>query len=268
MSMRNNVLRNVDDQNIQKDRGLIAVSIVSHGHGAMVERLVGSLLAFPEVAQILVTKNIPESFMLPNDARLQLINNVFPKGFGSNHNAAFAYCTQPCFCPLNPDITFEGNPFPLLLDALRCSGASIVAPLVKSLTGQVEDSIRHFPTLGSLARKAFGGADGRYVVSQGQRDFFPEWVAGMFMLFRSQDFARLNGFDERFFLYYEDVDICVRAWRHEMKVLACLGVSVVHDARRDSHHNLRNLRWHLASMTRYFWRHWLRLPQVENAQTD
>ena len=100
-------------------------------------------------------------------------------------------------------------------------------------------------------------------MTSGQASFHPEWVAGMFMLFRSQDFARLGGFDEAFFLYYEDVDICVRAWKQGMKIVACPQVSVVHDARRDSHRSARHIRWHLASMVRYFFKHWGRLPHVD-----
>jgi N-acetylglucosaminyl-diphospho-decaprenol L-rhamnosyltransferase len=189
---------------------LIAVSIVSHGHGDMVARLVGQLLAFPEVAQIILTLNVPESVALPDDARLTVIGNVEPKGFGANHNAAFVHCTQTFFCPLNPDIEFDRNPFPVLSAALTDDRVALVAPLVKSPDGKIEDSMRRFPTPASLLMKALGGSDGRYVVCEGQANFAPEWVAGMFMLFRSRDFHDLGGFDERFFLYYEDVDICVR----------------------------------------------------------
>ena len=240
----------------------ISVSIVSHGHGGMVGRLVGQLLAFPEVAQIILTLNIPESLVLPDDDRVTVIGNMEPKGFGANHNAAFACCTQTFFCPLNPDIEFDRNPFPVLSAALGDQRVALVAPLVKSPDGKIEDSMRHFPTPGSLLTKAFGGSDGRYVVREGQADFAPEWVAGMFMLFRSRDFQDLGGFDERFFLYYEDVDICVRVWQKGMKILACPKVSVIHDARRDSRRSMRHLRWHLGSMARFLWKHRGRLPKI------
>ncbi len=200
---------------------MIAVSIVSHGHGDMVGRLVGQLLAFPEVARIILTLNVPESVALPDDARVTVIGNAAPKGFGANHNAAFAFCTQTFFCPLNPDIEFDRNPFPALSAALD---------------------------------------------REGQADFAPEWVAGMFMLFRSRDFQDLGGFDEQFFLYYEDVDICVRAWQKGMRILACPQVSVIHDARRDSRRSLRHLRWHLGSMARFLWKHRGPLPRVPAVQ--
>jgi GT2 family glycosyltransferase len=96
----------------------------------------------------------------------------------------------------------------------------------------------------------------------GQNAFSPDWAAGMFLLFRSHDFRLLNGFDERFYLYYEDVDICTRAWNAGMIIVACPFVSVVHKARRESHRNLMFLSWHLKSMARYFWKHWWRLPTV------
>lgn len=231
----------------------------------MVERLVSTLLDCPEVGQIIVTRNIPESLTLPKDTRIHLIDNPCPAGFGANHNAAFRQCNQPCFCPLNPDIQFENNPFPLLLAAMEEAGAVVAAPLVRNSLGDVEDNIRTFPTMRSLLSKALGVSDGRCLLSGDSPIFFPEWVAGMFMLFRSDAFKQLRGFDERFFLYYEDVDICVRAWKAGMKVIACPFVSVVHDAQRDSHRNVRYMRWHLASMIRYFLKYCGRLPGVPNA---
>lgn len=231
---------------------MISVSVVSHGHGGMVARLLAQVLACPNVSQLLVTLNVPESLRLPDDDRISVIQNASPKGFGANHNAAFALCSQPYFCPLNPDIELVGDPFPPLIAAIEDASAAVVAPAVNSPTGMEEDSIRCFPTLRLLVSKALGGADGRYVAQEGLDSFFPDWVAGMFMLFRSEDYERLEGFDEGYFLYYEDVDICARAWRSGLKVLACPHVAVVHDARRDSRRSFRHMRWHLASMFRYF----------------
>lgn len=241
---------------------LIAVSIVSHGHGRMVVRLIESLLAFDEVRQIIVTRNITEPLAIPDDERISLLDNPFPKGFGENHNSAFLHCEQPFFCPLNPDITLQGNPFCVLLSEMDRAGAALAAPLVVAPGGAVEDSVRHFPNLRSLVRKLCGGGDGRYELKLYDPTFSPDWVAGMCMLFRSADYARLKGFDQGFFLYYEDVDICVRAWKAGMKIIVCPSVAVVHDARRDSHRSFRHSRWHLASMGRYFFKHWGRLPRV------
>ncbi len=76
---------------------MIAVSIVSHGHGAMVMRLIEQLLAFPDIGQIIITLNIEESLELPDDEIITIIKNVRPKGFAENHNAAFKYCREDFF---------------------------------------------------------------------------------------------------------------------------------------------------------------------------
>lgn len=242
---------------------VITVSIVSHGHGAMVVRLVSQLLLYPEITQVLITLNIPEILDLPLDQRLVVLENVQARGFATNHNAAFRVCTEDYFCPLNPDIELRGNPFPALLVAMSEAGIGMAAPRVDSLAGVPEDSWRHFPTLFSLIRKVLGKGDGRYPMPANGRIFSPEWVAGMFMLFRRADFRILGGFDEGFFLYYEDVDICVRLWKSGRRLIVCPEVIVIHDARRDSHRKWRHLRWHLTSMGRYFIKHAGRLPKVE-----
>ncbi len=247
---------------------MIAVSVVSHGHGEMVTSLVASLLPFPEVSRILVTLNRPESLPLPEDERILVIRNAFAKGFSANHNTAYAFCREPFFCVVNPDIELRSNPFPALLQASAKADAALTAPMVLSLQGTVENSFRRFPNLRRLVAKVLGQVDQSYTAIPEEQDiFFPEWVAGMFMLFSSEDFAALNGFDEKFFLYYEDVDICVRAWKSGRKVAVCPAAAVVHDARCSSHHDIRFLRWHLASMARYFYKHWGRLPAVPITRT-
>lgn len=245
---------------------MITVSVVCHGHGALVKNLVDALLTCPEVGQIILTWNIPEKHKKIKTGRIINITNQQPKGFGANHNAAFVLCNQPFFCPLNPDIELLGNPFPALVQSLSASSAALVAPLVLAPNGGIEDSIRYFPTLHSLLIKILGGANGSYPVHRGQPDFCAEWVAGMFMLFRSEVFLQLRGFDEAYFLYYEDVDICVRAWQQGLKVVACPSVSVIHDARRESRRSLRHGCWHLMSLVRYLRKHWGRLPDIVDSQ--
>ncbi len=237
---------------VDAGRGSVAVSIVSHGHGKMVSALIEQLRNCPEVGQVIVTQNVPEEIRFAPDDLVGVIENPSPKGFGANHNAAFRACRMPIYCVLNPDIQLIGNPFPSLLQSLVEGRREIIAPLIVSPSGGVEDSARHFPTMSGLLKKAVGHNDGRYPMVSGQALIFPDWVAGMFMLFRTTDYARLGGFDERYFLYYEDVDICARAWRDGMKVVLCPSVSAIHDARRQSRKSLRHLRWHLASMARYF----------------
>lgn len=239
---------------------MICTSIVSHKHGDMVTRLVEQLINCDQVSQIIVTLNIPENLKLPESSRLTVVRNQEPKGFGENHNAAFLFCEADFFCPLNPDIELIDNPFIPLIESIENRRASLAAPLIVSRNGTIEDSIRRFPTILSIARKAAGFDNGRHLIPDTGLMFYPDWVAGMFMLFRSLDYAAVGGFDENFFLYYEDVDICSRLWASGRRVVACPTVRVIHNAQRDSHRKFMFFRWHLKSMARYFWKHLGRLP--------
>jgi len=241
---------------------MITVSIVSHGHCRMVDALLDDLLACPEVTRVVLTINVPETEAVvpaPLAGRIVVLRNAAPKGFAANHNAAFAHCATPFYCVLNPDVRFDGNPFPVLLDCLS-ERVALCAPAVLSPAAGIEDSARRFPGLLSLFAKLLGLADGRYHYDRTSLPFHPDWVAGMFMLFAATDYAALGGFDTAYFLYYEDVDICVRLWRAGRQIVLCPQAGVVHAAQRASRHKLRHQAWHLQSMARYFIRYWGRLP--------
>jgi len=229
---------------------LITVSIVTHGHGRMVLTLVDRLLEFTEVSRIILTVNVPEAFYSISNMpeRLVIIDNQIPKGFGANHNNAFNQCDTPFFCVLNPDVELPKNPFYTLIKLMEALNADLVAPAVKTRLGYIEDSARHFPTLISIIVRVMGGYDGRYPIKFGDPPFRPDWIAGMFMLFRSEIYQKLCGFDERFYLYYEDVDICRRAKHHGHLVLCCPQVFIVHSAQRASRFKLQHFYWHIKSM--------------------
>lgn len=242
---------------------MITASVVSHGHGDMARRLVERLLECPEISKIVVTLNIPENLALPENNRVEVVRNPEPLGYGANHNQAFRLSAGDFFCVLNPDIALLENPFGQLLNNQREIGADLSAPRVLSPQGEPEDSVRRFPTPMSLLAKALRFSDRRIHFGAASAPFCPDWFAGMFMLFRRDAYARLGGFDEQFFMYYEDVDICARAWKLGMKIVVCPSAFVTHDARRDSHRSPRHLSWHLASMARYFRKHLGRLPKID-----
>jgi hypothetical protein len=241
---------------------MISVSVVSHGHGALLSKLLDELLAFPEIEQLIVTLNIPESIELPNDRRITLIQNQDPKGFGANHNYAFTKSKSSYFCVLNPDIAFDVNPFPCLLLSLLDAQVGLVAPFVKNEAGSIEDSIRTFLTPMSILRRRLLGHREVYWLKEGDPNFCVEWVGGMCMLFPSSAYAAINGFDEQYFMYVEDADICTRLWLAGYKVLACPSAIVIHDARRASRKNWQHFRWHITSLFRYFWKYTGRLPRL------
>jgi GT2 family glycosyltransferase len=73
----------------------------------------------------------------------------------------------------------------------------------------------------------------------------------MFVLFDTAIFGAAGGFDERYFLYYEDVELCRRLRRGRYEVLYAPGAEVVHDARRASRRDAAHLRHHVASALRF-----------------
>jgi GT2 family glycosyltransferase len=241
---------------------MITVSVVSHGHGALLAKLLEQVLAFPEIGQVVVTLNISESIELPKDNRIRLIQNQVPKGFGANHNYAFSKCKSSYFCVLNPDIALNTNPFPFLLSSVIDASVGLVAPMVNNKKGEIEDSFRRFPSLKSFMYRYFLLVTCDYEFRKNESNFCVEWVGGMCMLFPSTTYTAINGFDEQYFMYVEDADICTRLWLAGYKVLACPGAVVIHDARRASRKNLQHFRWHLTSLFRYFWKYTGRLPRL------
>lgn len=246
---------------------MISASVVSHGHGGMVWRLVDQLVACQEVSQIIVTLNIPETVPEILDRKVLLVRNLEPKGFGGNHNAAFALAKGEFYCVINPDIELTQNPFGELLSALIDCRVGLVAPLVVGATGLAEDSMRRFLTPWSMLKRVLGFNSGAYSLRQGGSDIAPDWVAGMFMLFRLEAYAKVGGFDERYFMYCEDADICTRVWKAGYRVVGCLSASVIHNAQRASHRSFKHLSWHLRSMARYFLSHSFSLPLKERSGT-
>jgi N-acetylglucosaminyl-diphospho-decaprenol L-rhamnosyltransferase len=236
-------------------RDRVCVSVVSHLQAQLVAGLLADLaMHCRDSVEVVLTINVGEP--LPFDVRelgypVDLVRNDAPRGFGANHNAAFRRCRGQAFCVLNPDIRLAANPFPDLLEELeRDRHTGVVAPRIVDPSGRTEDSARRFPTLSSLAAKALGRASALdYEI--GTAPFSPDWIAGMFMLFTCDAFRAVDGFDERYFLYYEDVDICARLRAADYSVRLVPAVSAVHNARRASRSDWRHRAWHIQSIARY-----------------
>lgn len=241
----------------------VSVSVVSHGHASMLPPLLARLLDAPEVAEVILTSNNGENLApLLTHPRIKLIQNASPKGFGENHNAAFRQSVGAYFCPLNPDVSWEKNPFPALLAELAVLGPVILAPMVLGIEGRVEDSARRFPTVLSLLRKAMKGDQGAYVLESGGSVARVDWVAGMFLVASRPVYDRLNGFDECYRLYYEDVDLCARAWQSGIPVMVAPSAVVTHDAQRASRRHPVYFAYHVLSLLRYLRRHAWCLPKA------
>jgi hypothetical protein len=235
----------------------ITLSIVSHAQNTLTNQLLGDIARHcAERVGLVLVENIADPVPLAIGGvpfPVEVLANAQVKGFGANHNAAFTRCRTPFFCVMNPDLRLHADPFPALQRAMTDERAALAAPLVRSPDGAVEDSARHFPTTGSLLAKLFRGTPpAEYPVDRGALEV--DWVAGMCMLFRAEDYRRVGGFDEAYFLYYEDVDLCWRLKKLGCKVLYQPAAEVVHDARRGSRRDPRLARHHLRGMARFLLR--------------
>ncbi|HXZ54489.1 MAG TPA: glycosyltransferase [Burkholderiales bacterium] len=235
----------------------ITLSIVSHRHNAMVGRLLEDIERHCGTGTtVILTENVADSVAVSVgnlSFPIVRIANTRPKGFGANHNAAFACCHTPLFCVLNPDVRFAADPLPALSRTLEDRRVGVVGPLVRNSLGIPEDSARQFPTLGSLLLRALHEPKGpAYATDRGP--VAVDWIAGMFMLFRREAYETVGGFDEAYFLYYEDVDICRRLRARGFEVVFNPGAEIIHEAQRASRGNARLAFHHLSSVLRYLTR--------------
>ena len=235
---------------------MISISVVSHGQINLIENLLHDIANNCQnmVVEIILTLNLSEELPFAEDLfdfPIKVIRNSMPMGFASNHNQAFRHAVGKFFCVINPDIRLDGNPFLPLIDCLKNISTGVAAPVVVDKFGTIEDSARFFPTPFKIVCKALGKCKGSdYVIKC--EPIYPDWAGGMFLLFPRCIYEKLGGFDQRYFLYYEDVDICARLKLLGYDVVVTPLASVTHHAQRSSHRNLKYLVWHIRSMTRFF----------------
>jgi N-acetylglucosaminyl-diphospho-decaprenol L-rhamnosyltransferase len=222
----------------------VTVSVVSHGQASFVQQLLLDLNRFcrNSVARVVLTVNKVEPQI--DVGRLPLpvteIRNKLPRGFGANHNAAFLRCTTPWFLVVNPDIRLGSDVVAQLIQSAS-PRTGLLAPRIQEPAKASPEPYRDLPTPMELVRRRLSGH---------RPPAHPAWIAGMFMLLRSDAYAQVHGFDERFHMYCEDVDICARLRLSGWSLHLDENAVVVHDAQRASQSSLQPMVWHLASLAK------------------
>ena len=234
-----------------------AISVVSHGHGATVAKVLGDLhrhlAATPH--ELILTLNAGEDDAFVSDlptsllARLHVIRNSVARGFGANHNAALRDRNADFFLIADPDLAVPDPIFVDLQAALTQPHSGIVAPLAVTPAGAPEDNGRSIVTPLSVIRRRLSGRH-HDACTLGRGPVRVDWLAGLCLALRAETFKRLDGFDERYHMYCEDVDLCLRARHAGLTVTLLSDIVVVHDARRASSRTLRHLAWHVRSLAR------------------
>lgn len=116
---------------------------------------------------------------------------------------------------LNPDVRLGRNSVVALLGAMAAPATGIVAPMVRNVDGSLNYSLRREPTLLRACGLGFTGRArfSEYVVDGDvyESQAIVDWVLGAAMLVSRQCHEELSGWDESFFLYSEETDLCLRA---------------------------------------------------------
>ena len=182
------------------------------------------------------------------------------KGFGSGHNLVLDNIKNYSryHLILNPDVIFEPNVLLKLIKELETNqDVAMVSPKVMYPNGKQQYTCRRTPTLLELfyrrvgLRKKFTALQ-EYRDQELEKSFYPDFIHGCFMLFKTQDFINLKGFDEQYFLYMEDADICRKIKVAGKKVMYYPSVQITHIHRRGSAKNSALLYYHIVSAVKYF----------------
>jgi GT2 family glycosyltransferase len=236
----------------------ITLSIVSHGDAGKISQLLASLQEQEQATkrfQLILTDNLRDD--LPDLdpapwASLHILRNDQQMGFAQNHNQAFELAQGEYFAILNPDLIFERPIFEQLITSLHKHQADLIAPTIVDENGTVQDSFRAMPSPFEIIRRRLPGYKFKPYQPDDAGLIHPDWIAGMFWLMKADVYRQLGGMDERYRLYFEDVDFCTRARLKGMKLVVDSQVQVRHDAQRSSRRKLYYLLLHTQSAMRFF----------------
>lgn len=226
----------------------ILFSIVSHNQEELVRRLIRSLDRNLKVGEhnlrIIITENLNQTMQLSSSRfSIDFVQNLRPKGFGSNHNSAFEKIYSDYIFIINPDIIFiEEFDLTQVINHLEVEEIDLSSPRIIDPNGSSEDYKRADLTLLNLIK--------RKILKLTNEKF--DWFAGMFLVINSESFNTLKGFDTDFFMYVEDCDLNMRARKIGMKIADIEDYCVIHDAQRASRRSLQHFKWHLTSLLKYW----------------
>ncbi|MBB1272813.1 glycosyltransferase family 2 protein [Psychromonas sp. SR45-3] len=186
-------------------------------------------------------------------------------GFGANNNINFEVASNlgmnktDWFVLFNPDLDISAAMINKLSASLGNYSSQIFAInlFFDDKFSKMENSLRKFPTFCSffnvLKGSSFTKAYDKKKLSYGGA---VDWAAASFLAFKSDLYKQLNGFDENYFMYYEDVDICYRANKYfNQKVIYLPDIKAVHQgAYRNRNVFSKHFRWYLKSLLRFLFK--------------
>jgi GT2 family glycosyltransferase len=197
--------------------------------------------------------------------QVRWVRNAENVGYGRACNQGMALVPADYHLILNPDIVvLEGAIDAALRHAERHPRAGIIGPQLLNEDGTIQESCRRFYTFWTLLmRRTLLGKlvpNSRTVARHLMRDFDHQsvrpvdWVLGGCLLVRREALARCGPMDDRFFLYFEDVDWCYRMWQCGYEVVYLPDARFVHRHRRSSARGAldRSFWLHLTSLISFY----------------
>ncbi|MGE4260520.1 glycosyltransferase family 2 protein [Shewanella sp.] len=241
----------------------VFIAVVSHGHENLIKDL-GCIQELLDDFTIVVKSNkVNENFnYFHNFNNFHWINESYGLGFGANNNVVFNYCLEHLgmtlndfFLVLNPDVLVDSETIKKLLQAMtsECYQLSAIN-LYRSYEPIVYDySVRMFPTLYTFG-SSFLGAGNKTIINKDNISVptVVDWAAGSFLMFRAAHYKNLRGFDENYFMYCEDIDICARSKKLGEAVIYYPDLKALHLAKHANRSIFsKHFYWHLQSALRF-----------------
>lgn len=241
----------------------ITASIVLYKEDPEVlQSVVRDFLRIPLTKKLFLISNSAQDDLSDFDSNpeIECCQNPANFGFGKGHNTILTKIEKlsKYHLILNADVEFDPQVIPRLMEAIgQDSTVSMVAPRVLYPNGDLQFTCRKYPSFLHMIQRFLNISkksieENEYRNLDLNKPFYPEFVHGCFMLFRTSHFVGLGGFDERFFMYMEDADICKRIAQEGNTKLYFPKEKIIHAHRKGSSKSVRLFFLHVVSAIKYF----------------
>jgi len=220
------------------------------------KRIIENFLSLEYTKELIVIDNSLENTLeaFCNEYKdIRYLHSKVNLGFGAGHNLAFKNLSKSSDIHLivNPDVYFNVDNINKFLKWFYTSkDISLAIPMVLNPDGSIQSIVRKIPTPWNLISRRIGLSSGEINIEKNEINDIP-FAHGCFMTFKTAIFAELDGFDERFFMYMEDIDIFIRAKQFGRTVINS-NYEIYHEYRKGSSKSIRLLVWHIVSAVKFF----------------
>lgn len=160
-------------------------------------------------------------FRKKNGIEIKLIESAENLGFSKANNIGAKIASSEILVFLNPDTKISQDSLGVLSDFVKKKNdAGIVAPAILRMNRNLQPTVRNLPTLKGALNEYLLGKKFAYseYVPDSTNPIEVESVYGTCMAIRKNIFEKIGGFNEKYFLYYEDLDLCRKIAKENLKV--------------------------------------------------